>query len=103
LEKQKEVKKSESLNQSNFHQKKDFDKQQKRLRKVIEKLESGLEKKMNRKEEIEEEMSKPDFFTSQLHETVLIEHQEILNKISQLENEWEEAMLELESMEEPEI
>ncbi len=103
LEKQKEVKKSESLNQNNFKQKKDFDKQQKRLRKIIDKLESGLEKKMNRKDEIEEEMSKPDFFTSQLHETVLNEHQEILNKISQLENEWEEAMLELESMEEPEI
>jgi ATP-binding cassette subfamily F protein 3 len=103
LEKIKIAKKAEKPSQNTFKQRKEFEKQHRKLNNQVKRLEAELEKKMNTKEEMEDKMADPGIFNSDSYPELIEKHGQMLASITQIEKEWEEAMLELESLEDPDL
>ena len=102
IEKEKEVKKAAKPSKNNYKEKKEFEKIQRKLRTKIQRAEEGLEKKMQLKDDLELLMSDGEFFNREDKDSIIDEHKKNDEEILNLEEVWEEAMVELESMQENE-
>ena len=103
IEKAKEQKKANSGNKNIFKQKKEYEKQHRKLRNQVQRLESELEKQMEVEKELEVKMADPNFYNTPSFNETVAQHKKVQSLISDVESEWEEAMLNLESLEDPEL
>jgi len=103
LEKVKMAKKAEKSSSNTFKQRKEFEKQHRKLNNLVKRLEVDLENKMNAKEELEAKMADPAIFNTDAYAELIEKHSLIIDAVAQIEREWEEAMLSLESLEDPDL
>ena len=94
-----QIKVSTSSQKEIYQRKKENEKALRKIKSEISRCENNLvdlEKKQN---EIENLMADPSFYESASHKEDLEKHQIILNKIWQVEQKWETAMMKLEEIE----
>jgi ATP-binding cassette subfamily F protein 3 len=103
IEKAKVEAKTNSSNKSNFKLRKQFEKEHRKLNNLVKRLEEELENKMQLKDDLELKMADPSFYNSSAYEKTVAEHKDLENSINVVEEKWEEAMLELESLEDPDL
>ena len=70
----------------------------KRLQRSVQKWEESIEKLSQEKESIETQMGDPEFYQREDRDETMSKHRELEVALIEAEEKWEEAMMELEEM-----
>ena len=93
------IKVSASSQKEIYQQKKENEKALRKLKSEISRCETRLIELEKEQNKVENLMADPAFYELPNHKEVIEKHQGILNKIWQVEQEWEKAMMQLEEIE----
>lgn len=94
-----QIKDSSSSQKEIYQQKKENEKTLRKIKSEISRCENSLVELEKEQNKIEDLMADPSFYELPNHKEELEKHQVILNKIWQVEQKWEKAMIQLEEIE----